>query len=345
MKTILGLFSLVLATSTALGINTVLVTTNHLDIPFTGTYATKNLVKLGNYSLTWQQAGKSADIFANLPTNIPAGTYTLTLQGATPVSVEIGSVNAEASLNARVDAETARAGNAEAGLTNGINTEATRATTAEAGLSNSISAETTRAVNAEADLANLINTISNSIVANVNDRINATSNSIVASLTKKFTAAFAFGAQVVSNNASVPFSSFVGDWADWNTNGTAFKIPATGVYQISFAINADGNQYPFFNCAIQITDVNTTSTNGLAFFTYDTLSRDLNQSTLTGQTTVQCSQGDLISIDNLSSLGGFISSYPISYGYNLYGVNQDQTDVIYQPTNIPSATLSIIQIQ
>ena len=78
---ILGLLSLALTAATALGgtLNTVRVTTNQLDIPYTGTYATNHTVKLGNYILPWHQAGKSADIFATLPANIPAGTYTLTL--------------------------------------------------------------------------------------------------------------------------------------------------------------------------------------------------------------------------------------------------------------------------
>jgi hypothetical protein len=247
---ILGLFSLVLTASTAFcgTLSTVLVTTNRLDIPYTGTYAANRLVKLGNYTLPWTQAGKSADIFATLPTNIPAGTYTLTLQGSAAVSVEIGSVRAEA------------------------------------------------------DLAS---------------QINATSNSIVASLTKNFTSAFAFGYQGVSNNTPVTFSSFIGDWE--TNNGTAFKIPASGVYQISVSINVDGRvSSGIYDDAIQITVSNNSSTNGLAYF-HGTNSRE----TLSGQTTVYCTQDDLISVQ---SAGAF------SFGFN-------------DPTNIPSATFSIIQIQ
>ncbi len=337
---ILGLFSLVLAVSNSFGaaivINTVRVTTNQLDIPYAGTYATKNLVKLGNYSLVWQQAGKGADVIATLPTNILSGTYTLTLQGSTPVSVEIGSVTAAAALNARVDLETARAGNAEAGLTNGINTEATRATAAEAGLSNSINAEiiratgtetgltnginaeTTRAENAEADLANSINGSSNSIVASVANNINAVSNNIVTSLTKNFAAAYSFGSQTVNAYSPVSFSNFIGDWTN---NGTTFMIPATGVYQISFAINLAGFQMNG-ETDIQITGINNATTNGLGYFSFfgDYYGR---LGTLSGQTIVQCAQGDLISIKGLESF---------TYG-------------IYVQTNIPSATLSIIQIQ
>lgn len=259
---ILGLFSLALTATTALcgTISTVLVSTNQLVIPYTGAYAANRLVKLGNYTLPWTQAGKSSNIVATLPTNIPAGTYALALQGSTTVNVEIGSVTAAAALNARVDAETARAGNAEASLTNGINAEVTRATAAEAdltddlnaettratgsetGLTNSINAETTRAENAEADLANSINGNSNSIVASVASNINTASNNIVASLTKNFTSAFAFGFQGVSNNTPVTFSNFIGDWE--TNSGTAFKIPASGVYQISVSINVDGRVWP-----------------------------------------------------------------------------------------------------
>lgn len=363
--------ALVLTTSSALGgsINTVLVTTNQLDIPYIGTYAAKKLVKLGNYSLPWHQVGKSADIIATLPANIPAGTYTLTLQGATPVSVEIGSVIAGAALNARVDAETARAGNAETGLTNGLNVEVTRATAAEVGLSNSIyaeisratgtetgltnsiNAEATRAENAEADLANDINATSNNIVANLANNINsisnsvsagvassfnaasnnittglarninAVSNSIVSNLTKNFMSAFAFGSQTVSNNVLIPFFSYIGNWT---TNGTTFKIPVTGVYQIGFTINVSGSVSPFIaGASIQIVESNDTSTNGLAYYTWDYFADGLVR-TVSGQTTVQCLQGDLISAVNTG--GAF------SFGFG-------------QPTNVPSATLSIIQIQ
>ena len=214
----LGLFALVLTASTTFcaSLNTVLVTTNQLDIPYTGTYGANRLVKLGNYSLPWHQAGKSADIFATLPANIPAGTYTLSLYGLTPVSVAIGSVRAEA------------------------------------------------------DLANLIISISNSIVASVNNQIITTSNSIVASLTKNFTTAYAFGDQTVNPSSPVSFSSFIGDWT---TNGTDFKIPATGVYQISFAIiNLVGPKSSVAD--IPITIVSNASTNGLGYYSVFTDARE-----------------------------------------------------------------------
>jgi hypothetical protein len=376
---ILGLLSLALTAATALGgtLNTVLVTTNQLVIPYTGTYAANRLVKLGNYTLPWTQAGKSSNIVATLPTNIPAGTYALALQGSTTVSVEIGSVTAAAALNARVNAETARAGNAEASLTNDINAEVTRATAAEAGLTNGINAEITRATGAETDLANSINSNSNSINATSNNiianftsklnstsngvsavvasnintasnnivvglvsDINAASNSIVVNLTKNFTTAYAFGPHTASAHASIAFTSFIGNWT---TNGTTFKIPATGVYQISFVINADRNQLgifyynqipAYFDGAIQITVVNATNTNGLGYFHYG----PAPVNTFSGQTTAQCFQGDLISIDDVSRSDGYD---PIAAAYYDGSISYGSDT----PTNIPSATLSIIQIQ
>jgi hypothetical protein len=310
----------------------VLVTTNQLIIPFAGAYATNKPVMLGNYSLAWQQTGKSSNIVATLPANLPAGTYSLVLKGAPPVSVEIGSVTGIAALNARVDAEIERAQNAEAGQTKRLNAEVTRANAAEAGLSNSISTETLRAMNAEADLANYINAISNSlastfdsrisavsnqILASVTSTINASSNSIVASLTKNFTAAFAFGLQGVNNNADIAFSSFIGDWT---TNGTHFKIPETGVYQISFMIHLSqlGNGSPQLY-PIKVNVSNDTSTNGLGYFLFSSVG------SVSGQTTVQCIQNDLISIKNATG--------------TYFNLGESV------PTNFPSATLSIIQIQ
>ena len=320
---ILGLFSLVLAASTALGvsINTVLVTSNQLDIPYAGTYAAKNLVKLGNYSLTWHQAGKGADIIATLPTNILSGTYTLTLQGSTPVSVEIGSVTAAAALNARVDSETARAGNAEAVLTNGISAETTRAMNVETDLANSINAISNSLA---ASFDSRISAISNNILASVTGNINATSNSIVTSQTKNFVAAYAFGSNTLSTSSKVEYSSFIGDWT---TNGTDFKIPVAGTYQISFYLANVVAPYTCPNMAIQAIDSNNTTTNLLALF------YALNSSAFLGagaqpiicQTTVHCFQGDQISI--------------VNYFGNQFSYGQ------YVPTNIPSATLSIIQIQ
>ena len=320
---ILGLFSLVLAVSTVLGgsINTVLVTTNHLDIPYTGTYATKNLVKLGNYSLVWQQAGKGADIIATLPTNILSGTYTLTLQGSTPVSVEIGSVTAAAALNARVDSETARAGNAEAVLTNGISAETTRAMNVETDLANSINAISNSLA---ASFDSRISAISNNILASVTGNINATSNSIVTSQTKNFVAAYAFGSNTLSTSSKVEYSSFIGDWT---TNGTDFKIPVTGTYQISFYLANVVAPYTWPNIVIQAIDSNNTTTNLVALFYALNSSAFLGMGAqpITGQTTARFFQGDQISIVNY-----FGSQF--SYG-----------NII--PTNVPSATLSIIQIQ
>jgi hypothetical protein len=272
MKNIIfGLFLLALTASTAFceSINTVLVTTNHLDIPYTGTYATNRLVKLGNYSLSWHQAGKSADIIATLPTNIPSGTYTLTLQGSSPVSVEIGSVTAEA------------------------------------------------------NLANQINVVSNSLAASFNAQLNAASNNIVTSLTKNFATAYAFGYQVISNTAPIVFSSFIGDWT---TNGTTFKIPKNGVYQINCAIYGIGpkTSFPAVDPSVQLVAINNNITNVLA-----------NLPVTGGGTAAQCFQDDEISIMVFNPNSGGI----FCYGFNI-GNDFDITN-----TNVPTATLSIIQIQ
>lgn len=322
-KIIVGMFLLALMVSSAPAatINTVLVTTNKLIIPYTGTYSTNNAIKLGTNTLVWAQAGKSSNIVANLPANIPSGTYLLILKGATPVNVEIGSVAAAAALNARIDAETKRAQDAETGLTNAINAEAASAMAAENVLSNSISTETLRAQIAEANLAGGLIAVSNSLAAMIDSRIIAVSNSIVASLTKHFTTAYIFGAQTVNPYSLVNFTSYTNDWT---TNGTYFKIPATGVYQISFAFNFTTAQPAEFLVNVS----NENSTNGVGYFKS---SPPYNQTaTLNGQTTVQCLQGDQISFYNASAY------------QNAFGNAGNWIDI---STNVPSATLSIIQIQ
>jgi len=176
---ILGLFSLVLMASSAVAnqINTVFVTTNTLSIPYVGIYPNVYKVKLGTYTLPWSQAGKSANIIATLPANIPDGTYQLNVEGQLwPVSVEIGSVRAAAALNARVDAEIARANSAEAGLTNGLNAEIARANGAEDGLTNAINTEVARANAAEDGLTNGLNaeiTRANGAEAGLTNGLNA----------------------------------------------------------------------------------------------------------------------------------------------------------------------------
>jgi|GEM_PF-3016022 len=319
-----ALLALVLTATTTLkaatAINTVLVSTNRLTIPYAGTYASKNLVKLGNYSLTWQQAAKGADIIATLPTNILSGTYTLTLQGSTPVSVEIGSVSAAAALNARIDLENARAENAETDLTNSINAETARATGTEAGLSNSISSEAARASAAETDLTNAIAANSNNILATVAGNLNSVSNNIVTSLTKNFTTAYAFGPLTVNPYSLVNFSSFIGNWS---TNGTEFKIPANGIYQISFAINPVTSSGAT-RLDIQINVSNNNGTNGVGYFT-----GPLPYS-LSGQITVQCYQGDEVSL--LNTTGNTITCNNVDAWMGI-------------ETNVPCATVSILQIQ
>ena len=159
------------------------------------------------------------------------------------------------------------------------------------------------------------------------DGINGTNGVLVSN----FIHAYAVGSQEVLANSSIQFPNSVvnsGDSTIWSRDGIRFFIPATGIYEIKFMINADGNDLGEpapANIAVDITDETT------PFVTADGVDQGYFQfggtqtGSLSGQIIEHCTAGDSISIKNVStgafSIGSFV------------------------PTNAPSATISILQIQ
>ena len=150
-------------------------------------------------------------------------------------------------------------------------------------------------------------------------------------LVSNFIHAYAVGAEQLLTNYLIQFPNSVvnsGNSTNWSADGLNFIIPATGIYEIKFMLNADGNDLGDSaptNIAVDITDATT------PFVTADGVDQGYFQfsgtqtGALSGQIIEQCTAGDSISIKNVStgafSIGSFV------------------------PTNAPSATISILQIQ
>ncbi len=119
----MSVFALVIfaSVSFAAPVKVILGTTNQLDIPFTGKLNPNGKVILGGIQLTWTQAAKNADVFANLPAGIAEGNYMLEINGKKRM-VCVGPFIAEVGLTNLIDAEVTRANGQEAGLTNLITT-------------------------------------------------------------------------------------------------------------------------------------------------------------------------------------------------------------------------------
>lgn len=141
-----------------------------------------------------------------------------------------------------------------------------------------------------------------------------------------FIYAFGTGATSVTANSTIVFSSYgvnTGGGDSWSTNGSAFVIPTNGIYQIRFSLNAAKSTHTF---ALDIIDSPNSLVSGgvdQGYFQYDSTGGS-STTTLTGETLVNCSAGDVISLKNV---GGFT----FTYGNGM-------------PTNAPAATLSILQI-
>lgn len=137
--------------------------------------------------------------------------------------------------------------------------------------------------------------------------------------------AFGAGTTTTANGSPLVFTSYganTGGGDSWSTNGSAFVIPQTGVYQIRFTINGAQSNHPFI---VDITDTpHSLVLDGIdqGYFAFDASGKAT--SGLNGQIIANCSAGDVISLVNASG-------FSFSYGNSV-------------PTNAPSATLTILQI-
>lgn len=152
-------------------------------------------------------------------------------------------------------------------------------------------------------------------------------------LVSNFLHAYAVGQQYVLSGSPIVFTGEVvssGAANSWSTNGTTITIPATGVYQISFMINLDYGQAaidvvnattPFVTTNIDVVNATTNIVNQGSFL----FSSYYNYgNALSGQLVENCNAGDIISINNAGSdlyIGGYL------------------------PMNMPSATVTILQIK
>ena len=147
-------------------------------------------------------------------------------------------------------------------------------------------------------------------------------------LVSNFVHGYAVGPQEVLAGSPVQFSnSVVQTEGEWSTNGTSIIIPVTGIYQISFMINADGADLTNAAPAVLALDIVDTTTpfnqGGLdqGYFQFN----GTQTGALSGQIIESCTAGDNISLLNVST-GAF------SFGSLV-------------PANVPSATFSILQIK
>ena len=272
-------------------INGVLVSSNSITIPHKGVYNTKNKVTLGGISLSWYQLGNS-NLVATLPPGLPAGTYTLHVGYERGIDLALGVQGAQGPQGIQ--------GIAGLNGTNGVDgINGTNGLNGIAGLNG------TNGVNG----------------------IDGTNGVLVSN----FIHAYAVGAEQLLTNYLIQFPNSVvnsGNSTNWSADGLNFIIPATGIYEIKFMLNADGTDLGDSaptNIAVDITDATT------PFVTADGVDQGYFQfsgtqtGALSGQIIEHCTAGDSICIKNVSTGAFSIGSLV--------------------PTNAPSATISITQIQ
>ena len=331
-----------LASPVIIPVDGVLVSSNSLTIPHKGFYNPKNKVTLGGISLSWYQLGKS-NLVATLPSGLPAGTYTLDVRGERGIDLALGVQGPQGIQGiqgvAGPQGETGPQGDVgpqgETGPQGVVGLDGPQGAVGPVGpqgipgtpgLNGVDGIPGTPGLNG-VDGINGTNGVDGINGTNGVDGINGTNGVLVSN----FIHSYAVGAQEVLANFSIQFSKSVvnsGDSTIWSKDGINFIIPATGIYEIKFMINADGNDLGDSapaNIAVDITDATT------PFVTTDGVDQGYFQfggtqtGSLSGQIIEHCTAGDSISIKNVSagafSIGSFV------------------------PTNAPSATISILQIQ
>jgi len=281
----MAMFALVIfaSVSFAAPVKVILGTTNQLAIPFTGKLNPNGKVVLGGIQLTWTQAAKNADVFANLPAGIAEGNYMLEINGKKRM-VCVGPFSAEV------------------GLTNLIDDEVLRANTAEAGLTNSINEVSNRTFVADTYFTNNINSTSNSL-ANLSSNLNFKAF-MSYKTTVGDTSTVAFASSLVFSNLATADA-----YSTWTTNnGASFQAPVTGTYQINFVTDiyesyswgADYYQFSIYN----------TPVSGSPFSISDNYWRTSGQHA--SYVLVQLNQGDSISVANTSPYSDAVTLYSAS---------------------------------
>jgi hypothetical protein len=288
---------------------TVQVCSNTISIAYSGVYPKDARVMLGGEALAWHQLGKS-NIVATLPANLPGGSYSLVLRGQAPMNLTIGVQGPKGDTGAQ-------------GLPGPAGPQGIQGPQGETGA---------QGIQGESGAPGANGTNGSDGINGTNgvDGINGTNgvNGVDGGLVSNFVHAYAVGVQEVLTNSPITFTALVVSSAtDWGTNTTSAIIPVTGTYQISFMINADGadltNAAPEVIALDIVDSPNAFNQGGVdqGYFQFN----GSQTGALSGQLIEQCTAGDSISLNNVSS-GNF------SIGNLL-------------PPNVPSATVTIMQIK
>lgn len=342
-------------------ISSVLVSSNSITVPVTKALSTKSKITFGGNVVTWHQADPT-NVIVDIPVNLPGGVYTLTVPGRSALAVSIGTSGPAGPAGVQgpqglQGAQGIQGPQGDQGLqgiqglqglpglqglqgvqgeqgpqglpgldgTNGVNgVDGINGTN---GLNGVDGINGTNGLNG-VDGLNGTNGVNGINGTNGVNGINGTNgvNGQNGSLTiNSFIYAFSAGTTTTANGGPLVFTSYganTGGGDSWSTNGSAFIIPQTGVYQIRFTINGAQSNHPFI---VDITDTpNSLVLGGVdqGYFAFDASGKAT--SGLNGQIIANCSAGDVISLVNASG-------FSFSYGNSV-------------PTNAPSATLTILQI-
>jgi len=355
IRTITSLLALTLGTTVALAapLPSVLVSSNSLTVPVNKTLSTKSKIAFGGKAVTWHQADLT-NVIVDLPANLPSGVYNLVVPGRSALAISIGTSGPAGPAGAQgpqgdpglqgpqgdqglqgiqglqglPGAQGPQGEQGPQGLpgqngTNGL--DGLNGTNGLDGVNG------TNGINGIDGLngTNGLNGLDGLNGTNGLNGINGTNglNGQNGSLTVNgFIYAYQTGLQTIAAASPIVFANYgvnTGGGDSWSANGTSFIIPSNGVYQIRFALSGAKSSHAF---ALDLVNTPNSFVQGgvdLGYFQFDSTGGSAS-TTLSGQTLVNCSAGDVISLNN-------VSGFSFTYGNSM-------------PTNVPSATLSILQI-
>ncbi|HTL71880.1 MAG TPA: hypothetical protein VL863_01160 [bacterium] len=328
IRTITSLLALTLGTTVALAapLPSVLVSSNSLTIPVNKTLSTKSKITFGGKAVTWHQADLT-NVIVDLPANLPSGVYNLVVPGRSALAISIGTSGPAGPAGAQGP-------QGDPGLQGPQGDQGLQGIQGLQGLPGAQGPQGEQGPqglpgqNGTNGLDGLNGTNGLDGVNGTNG-INGTNglNGQNGSLTVNgFIYAYQTGLQTIAAASPIVFANYgvnTGGGDSWSANGTSFIIPSNGVYQIRFALSGAKSSHAF---ALDLVNTPNSFVQGgvdLGYFQFDSTGGSAS-TTLSGQTLVNCSAGDVISLNN-------VSGFSFTYGNSM-------------PTNVPSATLSILQI-
>jgi len=328
IRTITSLLALTLGTTVALAapLPSVLVSSNSLTIPVNKTLSTKSKIIFGGKAVNWHQTDLT-NVIVDLPANLPSGVYNLVVPGRSALAISIGTSGPAGPAGAQGP-------QGDPGLQGPQGDQGLQGIQGLQGLPGAQGPQGEQGPqglpgqNGTNGLDGLNGTNGLDGVNGTNG-INGTNglNGQNGSLTVNgFIYAYQTGLQTIAAASPIVFANYgvnTGGGDSWSANGTSFIIPSNGVYQIRFALSGAKSSHAF---ALDLVNTPNSFVQGgvdLGYFQFDSTGGSAS-TTLSGQTLVNCSAGDVISLNN-------VSGFSFTYGNSM-------------PTNVPSATLSILQI-